>query len=222
MSITSSTGLTCGLKESHFMTKRRGRGWIIDFFLPTLEPGADRAGGPGGWKGGEQRAESSVEREGGDRNQGFKWSSRVKLGSFTDTRSIPEHNSPWNGDFRTNDATSSQVMTPVWRQNVRKMLFRVVYYCELVVDALFECVIIWFEWDQFRFLRSCRHWPAPGTASPALCGRGWRETQQSVKGRAERSGERDRGGIREWSSPPSLARCPVTTQWWRGDIWEAL
>ena len=52
--------------------------------------------------------------EGGGRDQrlriqGFKWSSRVKLGSFTDSRGIPERSIIHREMeiFKTNDATSS-------------------------------------------------------------------------------------------------------------------
>ena len=43
------------------------------------------------------------------RTQGFKWSARVKLGSFADTRSIPERSIIHREMeiFKTNDATSS-------------------------------------------------------------------------------------------------------------------
>ena len=62
---------------------------LISSFLPQSRGQPGPGGAACGWEGGF-RIQSMEGGYRGDRNQGFKWSSRVKLGSFTDTRSIPE------------------------------------------------------------------------------------------------------------------------------------
>ena len=185
------------------MTKRQR---VKYWFLPSY-PRAGGSQGRVGWA--DMRGRLQNTECGGwrhlDRNTGFKWSSRVKLGSFTDTRaaSIPEFTVKWRISKLMMPSSTSSLMTDAARgRNMWELccfLWSTVH--ELVVNIFRRCVIIWLLiWMRsvrFHRLGSCRLRP-PCPLWPSS-GRG----KLSKVWKAERDGER----IREWSLPLPPAHC---------------